>query len=74
MVVRHTMQQRSLPICIWFVQIAEQLAMPQFILLQTLLIPSQMIMDLKQMLPTLLFMAYAVSAQAKLESNECSIS
>ena len=42
--------------------------------LQTLLTPCQMIMDLKQMLPTLLFMGYAVSAQAKLESNECSSS
>ena len=41
---------------------------------QTLLIPCQMIMDLKQMLPTLLFMVYAVSAQANLVSNERSIS
>ncbi len=41
---------------------------------QTLLTPCQMIMDLKQMLLTLLFMRYAVSAQAKLVSNECSIS
>ena len=42
--------------------------------LQTLLTPCQMIMDLKQMLPTLLFMVYAVSVQVNLVSNECSIS
>ena len=39
--------------------------------LQTLLTPYLMIMDLKQMLPTLLFMVYAVSAQVNLVSNEC---
>ena len=41
---------------------------------QILLTPCQMIMDLKQMLPTLLFMVYAVSAQVNLVSNECGIS
>jgi hypothetical protein len=39
-----------------------------------LLTPSQMIMDLRQMSPTLLFMVYAVSVQVNLVSNECSSS
>ena len=45
--------------------------MLQLILQQTLLTPCQMIMDLKLMLPTLLFMVYAVSVQVNLVSNEC---